>query len=340
LRRFASSSPPLVFRAIALALILAPASAEAQIGRLRNMVAGVTKGEVYGMDVTEIGSPVVFVVDLTPVIELPPGAVENLRQMAAQQGEAYVRRKLAEEGSDWALRAAGPAGMVVKEVMSRRSDRAERARNHVRAAIEGLDEDQRFGLVTFEGGPQSWRSPAPLADEPIREEAREFLAGLQKVEGDGFLQSALMAAAGFAAGEAATGAFGGAPGSVADPAAMQAPVGSASDPQVQAAMMAAATVEASAPAPASPVGPTVSTESLLRGIELALELDPEAIVVVVGSTSAEDPELVAHVHELLGEREVTIYAAVFGEDQPGGVLQALAEANGGRLLTAEEEEEE
>jgi hypothetical protein len=326
-------------RALLLTLILSPDSAEAQIGRLRNMVAGVTKGEVYGMDVTEIGSPVVFVVDLTPVIELPPGAVDNLRQMAAEQGEAYVRRKLAEEGSDWALRAAGPAGMVVKEVMARRSDRAERARNHVQAAIEGLDDDQRFGLVTFEVGPRSWQSPAPFADEANREEAREFLGGLQKVEGDGFLQSALMAAAGFAVDESAYGAFGGAPGSGADPAAMQVPVGSASDPQVQATMMAAATLNASAPPPASPVGPTVSTESLLRGIELALELDPEAIVVVVGSTAAEDPEFVAQVHELIGEREVTIHAAVFGEDQPGGVLQELAEANGGRLLTEEEEEE-
>ena len=67
--------------------------------------------------------------------------------------------------------------------------------------------------------------------------------------------------------------------------------------------------------------------------------DPEAIVVVVGSTAAEDSEFVAQVHELIGEREVTIHAAAFGEDQPGSVLQALAEANGGRLLTEEEEEE-
>jgi hypothetical protein len=274
------------------------------------MVAGVTKGEVYGLDVTDEDSPIVFVVDLTPVIELPPDAVDNLRQMAAEQGEAYVRRKLAEEGSDWALRAAGPAGMVVKEVMARRSDRAERARNHVRAAIEGLEEDQRFGLVTFEGGPRSWQSSAVVASEANREEARDFLGQLQKVEGDGFLQSALMAAAGFAV----------------DPSAY-------ADPQVQAAMVSGA--------PAAPSAATVSAESLLRGIELALELEPETIVVVVGAAPAEDPAgFVARVDELVGERDVDIYAAVFGEKQSGGVLLSLAEENEGELLGQEEEEEE
>lgn len=303
-----------------LAWIFSPASAEAQLGRLKNMVAGVTKGEVYGMDVTGIGSPIVFVVDLTPVIELPPDAVDNLRQMAAQQGEAYVRQKLAEEGSEWALRAAGPAGLVVREVMARRNDRAERARNHIRAAIEGLDGDHRFGLVTFEGGPRSWRSPAAVADEANREEARELVAGLQKVEGDGFLQSALLAAAGLSADGGAYGAAGG-----------------ASDLQVQAAMVVAAP-GAPAAAPMSDPGPTVSTEDLLRGLEIALALDPEAIVIVVGATSAEDPQFLARVEELVGQREVTIHAAVFGEDQPGGVLEELVEASGGRLLTEEEEE--
>lgn len=307
-----------IWSGVLLAAIGSPASAEAQFGRLKNMVAGVTKGEVYGLDVTQVGSPVVFVVDLTPVIELPPDAVENVRQMVAQEGEAYVRRKLAEEGPDWALRAAGPAGLVVREALARRNDRAERARNHIRAGIEGLDQEQRFGLVTFEGGAQTWRSPAPIADEANREEAREFLGGLQKVEGDGFLQSALMAAAGLSVD-------GGAYGAAGDP----------SDLQIQTAM---ATADPSTTL-AAPASGTVPTENLLRGIELALELDPEAIVIVVGSTAAEDPEFVAGVDDLLGEREVRIHTAVFGEDQPGGILQALAEANGGRLLTADGEEE-
>lgn len=312
-----------------LALTLSPTPAEAQLGRLRNMVAGVTKGEVYGLDVTDEDSPIVFVVDLTPVVELPPGAVDNLRQMAAEQGEAYVRRKLAEEGSDWALRAAGPAGMVVKEVMARRSDRAERARNHVRAAIEGLEEDQRFGLVTFEGGPRSWQSPTVEANEANREEARDFLGQLQKVEGDGFLQSALMAAAGFAVDPSAYAASGGNGAGLAG----VPPSGGAYDPQVQAAMVTGA--------PASGSGPTVSAENLLRGIELALALEPETIVIVVGAAPAEDPAgFVTRVDELLGERDVDIYAAVFGENQSGGVLLPLAEENEGELLAQEEQEEE
>ena len=299
-----------------LALILSPLPAEAQLGRLKNMVAGVEKGEVYGEDVTDEGSPIVFVVDLTPVVELPQGAVDNLKQMVAQQGEAYVRQKLAEEGADWALRAAGPAGMAVREVMRRRNDRPERARNHVRAAIEGLEDDQRFGLVTFEGGPSAWRSPAPDATEPNREEAREFVGGLQKVEGDGFLQSALMAAAGLAVDPAMYGAGGGAGG--------MPPAGV--DPTSASGTL---------------TGPTVSAENLLRGIELAFELEPEAIVIVLGAAPSEDTVgLLARVEELAAGREVTIHAAVFGENQSGGVLRELAEANDGELLTDEEEDED
>jgi len=316
-----------------LALILSPLPAEAQLGRLKNMVAGVEKGEMYGEDVTDEGSPIVFVVDLTPVVELPQGAVDNLKQMVAQQGEAYVRQKLAEEGADWALRAAGPAGMAVREVMRRRNDRPERARNHVRAAIEGLEDDQRFGLVTFEGGPSAWRSPAPDATEANREEAREFVGGLQKVEGDGFLQSALMAAAGLAVDPAMYGAGGG--GAGMPPAGV--------DP-TSAALAAQAGMQGAIPAAGvsgTITGPTVSAENLLRAIELAFELEPEAIVVVLGAAPSEDTVgLLARVEELAAGREVTIHAAVFGENQSGGVLRELAEANDGELLTDEEENEE
>jgi hypothetical protein len=292
------------------------------------MVAGVEKGEMYGEDVTDEGSPIVFVVDLTPVVELPQGAVDNLKQMAAQQGEAYVRQKLAEEGADWALRAAGPAGMAVREVMRRRSDRTERARNHVRAAIEGLEDDQRFGLVTFEGGPTLWHSPASEATEANREEAREFVGELQKVEGDGFLRSALLAAAGIAADPAMYGGGAGMPPAGVDPGT--------------AALAAQAGAVQGIP-PANPAGtlsgPTVSAENLLRGIELAFELEPEAIVVVLGAAPSEDTVgLLARVEELAAGRDVTIHAAVFGENQSGGVLRELAEANDGELLTDEEEE--
>ena len=315
-----------------LALVLSPLPAEAQLGRLKNMVAGVEKGEVYGEDVTDEGSPIVFVVDLTPVVDLPQGAVDNLKQMVAQQGEAYVRQKLAEEGSDWALRAAGPAGMAVREVMRRRNDRTERARNHVRAAIEGLEDDQRFGLITFEGGPRSWRSPAPEANESNREEAREFVGGLQKVEGDGFLQSALMAAAGLAVDPAMYAAGGGAgvPPAGVDPTS---------------AAMAAQAGAAQAAIPANPSGtlsgPTVSAENLLRGVDLAFELEPEAIVIVLGAAPSEDTVgLLSRVEELTADRDVPIHAAVFGENQSGGVLGELAEANDGELLTDDEEEED
>jgi hypothetical protein len=323
----------LLVRASPLALLLSPLPAEAQLGRLKNMVAGVEKGEMYGEDVTDEGSPIVFVVDLTPVVELPQGAVDNLKQMVAQQGEAYVRQKLAEEGADWALRAAGPAGMAVREVMRRRSDRVERARNNVRAAIEGLEDDHLFGLVTFEGGPTTWRSPASAATESNREEARAFVGELQKVEGDGFLQSALMAAAGLSVDPAMLGAGGaaGAPPAGADPtnAALAAQAGAvqgANSPQGPSGTLA---------------GPTVSAENLLQGIELAFELDPEAIVIVVGAAPSEDTAgILARVEELTADREVTIHAAVFGENQPGGVLRDLAEANDGELLIDEEEDED
>lgn len=354
---------PILVLVLLLALTVSPTPAGAQLGRLRNMAAGVEKGKVYGIDVTEAGSSIVFVMDLTPVVELPPGAADNLKQMVAQQGEAYVRRKLAEEGSDWALRAAGPAGLVVKEVMVRRRDRAERARNHVRAAIEGLGEDQRFGIVSFEAGPRSWRSPAATASAANREAARDFVGGVQKVEGDGFLRSALLVAAGLTVDEPAM-AYPAAPMAGGDPATMQAAMAAvANDPQAQAAMIAAmgtddpqaqAAMLSAGPSasptgagagalpgvPAAPAGSTVSAESLLRGIELALELDPETIVIVVAAAPAEEPVgFVARVAELVGERDVTIHAAVFGEKQSGGVLGVLAEAHGGKLLTGNEGEE-
>ena len=317
-----------------LAMILSPLPAAAQLGRLKNMVAGVEKGEVYGEDVTDEGSPIVFIVDLTPVVDLPQGAVDNLKQMVAQQGEAYVRQKLAEEGADWALRAAGPAGMAVREVMRRRNDRTERARNHVRAAIEGLEDDQRFGLITFEGGPSAWRSPAPGATESNREEAREFVGGLQKVEGDGFLQSALMAAAGLAVDPAMYGSGGGAAGM---PPAGVDPTSAAMAAQAGALQGAIPAANASG----TLSGPTVSAENLLQGIELAFELEPEAIVVVLGAAPSEDTVgLLARVEELAAGRDVTIHAAVFGENQSGGVLRKLAEANDGELLTDEEDEED
>ena len=321
-----------------LALLLSPLPAEAQLGRLKNMVAGVETGEVYGEDVTDEGSPIVFVVDLTPVVELPQGAVDNLKQMVAQQGEAYVRQKLAEEGADWALRAAGPAGMAVREVMRRRSDRTERARNHVRAAIEGLEDDQRFGLVTFDGGPTIWRSPASEATEENREVAREFVGELQKVEGDGFLQSALMVAAGLAVGPAAVGVAG---------YATQAPPPVTDSTSAEMSEAKAAAAQGEVPPGVAPAatetltGPTVSEENLLRGIELAFELEPEAIVVVLGAAPSGDTVgLLARVEELAAGRDVTIHAAVFGENQSGGVLRELAEANDGELLTDEEETEE
>ena len=79
----------------------------------------------------------------------------------------------------------------------------------------------------------------------------------------------------------------------------------------------------------------------MRGIELAFELEPEAIVVVLGAAPSEDTVgLLARVEELAADRDVTIHAAVFGENQSGGVLRELAEANDGELLTDEEEDEE
>ena len=333
-----ASRATLLVAAVLLAPMLSPPPATAQLGRLKNMVAGVEKGELYGEDVTDEGSPIVFVVDLTPVVELPQSAVDNLRQMAAQQGEAYVRQKLAEEGADWALRAAGPAGMAVREVMRRRSDRTERARNHVRAAIEGLEDDHRFGLVTFDGGPTLWHSPASEATEANREEAREFVGELQKVEGDGFLQSALMAAAGLAVGPGAVG--------VASYAVQAPPPASdstsAETPEAQAAAAQGEVPPGVAPPSAGTLtGPTVSAENLLRGLELAFELEPEAIVIVLGAAPPEDTVgLLARVEELGAGRDVTIHAAVFGENQSGGVLRDVAEAHDGELLTDEEEEEE
>lgn len=339
---------PIAILWMLLALVAAPSSSEAQFDRLRNAVAGVEKGEIYGLDLEDTDSSVVFVVDLTPVIELPPGAADNLRSMVAQHGEAYVRQKLAAEGTDWMLRAAGPAGMAVRVVMAQRKDRAERARNHTRAAIEGLDDDQMFGLVTFEAGPATWHQMAAATREN-RDEARDFLGDLQKAEGDGFLRNALLAAAGMGLESALGGAAGAQyPGmnpaagmAGTDPAAMQAMMAAAGagGPQAQAAMAAAAlsASQSQAGMPAAgtvPAAPTVSADDLLQGIGMALELEPEIIVIVVGSAPAQDSgEFVARVAELVAGRTVTIHTAVFGEDQPGGVLRDLAAANTGKLLT-------
>jgi hypothetical protein len=88
--------------------------------------------------------------------------------------------------------AAGPAGTLVRAGLAKRRDRAGRAESHVRAAIKGLDDDQSFGVVYFDGGPRTWNDALVAAEKDEREEADDLIDERHDPEGGGLMAMASM----------------------------------------------------------------------------------------------------------------------------------------------------
>ena len=171
--------------------IATPAGAQFGLDRL---LGGGEKGKVYGLDVRDTPS-LVFVVDFTIAAEMP-GISDQLQDMATQEAAEYAQRKAIEKGGEVALMAAGPAGTLVRMGLAKRRDRAGRAESHVRAAIKGLDDDQRFSIVYFDSGPQAWNGALIAADDDAREAAEEMVDELYDPEGGGLMSMATMGMAG------------------------------------------------------------------------------------------------------------------------------------------------
>ncbi|HET6616600.1 MAG TPA: hypothetical protein VFH69_02195 [Gemmatimonadota bacterium] len=264
---------------------------DAQFG-IDRLLGGGEKGKVYGLDVRDTPS-LVFVVDFAIQVEAP-GLGDQLQDAAVDQAADYAQQKAIEKGGEVALMAAGPAGTLVRAGLAKRRDRAGRAESHVRAAIKGLDDDQSFSIVYFDGGPQVWNDALIPAEDDAREGADELIDGLY--EGEGLMSMATM-------GMVPSGTPG--------------------------------TTQPGAPATA---------EQLLAGIDKAIALGPETIVVIVAESPPNASALLDGVAALNADGRVVIHTAGFAEEQDApSALRNLAEANGGTYLfddTPDDEESE
>jgi hypothetical protein len=311
-----------------LLLVLLPSSASAQLGGLRDRVRGGKEGEVYGLDVRSMGH-VVFVVDLSVPVEFTSEQRGQLRDQLAQQAGQYTQQQLAEKGGEYAALMAGPAGAIVKAAIVRRRDKVGTARRQLRNAIGGLEEDQQFGLVTFEGDPQPWHVDLVAATDDTRDEAKDVVEHAQGGDDDGgllgFGVSALresFTAAGGLLLQHELMAAGGA-GGTALPAGM---------PAALAGALPAGTGMAPTPPTPSPSAAFIPLPgAFLRGVEEALRMQPDAIVLVVGGPppGVEDAAFLAQVAEW-NAGSVVIHVAEFGSDDGSALYRAIAEQNGGR----------
>jgi hypothetical protein len=97
---------------------------------------------------------------------------------------------------------------------------------------------------------------------------------------------------------------------------------------------------AAAPQPPPSARFAPSAEALLEGIEEAIELGPEAIVLVVGAppVGVSADEFLAKVAEENDEK-IPIHVAEFGTEEGSALHRALAQQNGGTYLTGEKDPE-
>jgi hypothetical protein len=333
--RRAPSAP--FFLLVVLLLVLVPSSAMAQLGGLRDMVRGGKKGEVYGLDVREMGH-VVFVVDLSIPVEFTPEQRSQLRDQLALQAGQFTQQQLVEKGGEYAALMAGPAGSIVKTAIVKRRDKVGTARRQVKSAIDGLADDQQFGLVTFEGDLQLWHDALVAANDEAREEAKEVVELAQggKDEGGllGFgvstLRESFMAASGLALQREMMAAGVAAPGAVL-PAGMPVAM-TAGMPATLAGALPTGLGMATSPAPALPSSAFAPAPgAFLLGIEKAMGMAPDAIVLVVGGPppGVEDEAFLAQVAEWNAGKFI-VHVAEFGSDDGSALYRALAEQNGGR----------
>jgi hypothetical protein len=312
--------------AVAMVATLA-APAQGQLGRLKKMVTGTEEGKLYGFDVTEIPE-IVFVVDFSIPVEFTDDQKSQLREYVAQEAGQLAYRKALEEGGDYAALMAGPAGGIVKAAISARRDKIGQARRHVKAAIDGLSEEQEFGVVTFEDEPETWDFDEATDDH--KNEAKDVVDKAQGGDEDGgivgfgmsLVKESLAGAMGLALQQELMAAAGGA----------EAGVPPAGAPQPAPGMPVGAPVPE--PPPSARFAPSV--EALLEGLEDAIEMGPDAVVLVVGAppVGVAQDEFLAEVAEQNSD-QVPIHVAEFGSEEGSPLYRALAEQSGGTYRTPE-----
>ena len=159
---------------------------DAQIGS--RLGFGVDKGKVYGLDVRETPS-IVFVVDFA--IYEDPGYLEQVGDVATGDASDETQEDVAKKTGESAALAIVPGGMLIRAGLNKHRDLAGRAENNVRHAIDGLDDDQEFGVVYIDSaGSQAWRGTLVAADDENREAAEDLIDDLY--EGKGVLSAATM----------------------------------------------------------------------------------------------------------------------------------------------------
>jgi uncharacterized protein with von Willebrand factor type A (vWA) domain len=149
------------------AVVLAPAPGAAQL-EIRNPYGSSGKGKIYGLDVTQWNN-IVFVVDFSGSMESQTGGMTE--RTVASQAEGRLGGLI-----------GGRAGGKLQDEMSKRRKKVEEAKREVAGAVEGLSEEQMFGIVYFESTPHLWKDELVAADEDTRKAASKFV---KKVEGGG-----------------------------------------------------------------------------------------------------------------------------------------------------------
>ena len=164
---------------LVLCVFVIPRPVEAQWGR--RLGAGPDKGEVYGLDVRDTPS-VVFVVDFA--IHEGPGFVNQVEDVATGDASKETQMDVAQKSGESVALAVVPGGRLVSAGLDKHRDRAGRAESNVRAAIDGLDDDQNFGIVYFDSvGSRTWRNALVEAGDENRDAAEDLIDHLYSGKG-------------------------------------------------------------------------------------------------------------------------------------------------------------
>ena len=165
--------------ALVLCVFVVPRPVEAQWGR--RLGAGPDKGEVYGLDVRDTPS-VVFVVDFA--IHEGEGFIDQAEDVATGDASKETQMDVAQKSGESVALAVVPGGRLVSAGLDKHRDRAGRAESNVRAAIDGLEDDQDFGIVYFDSvGSRTWRDALVEAGDDNRDAAEELIDDLYSGKG-------------------------------------------------------------------------------------------------------------------------------------------------------------
>ena len=160
------------------AILAVPQSVDAQVGK---RLLGRDNGKVYGLDVTDTPS-LVFVVDFA--IHEGPGYFDQVEDVVTGDASEETQQDVAQKSGETVALAVVPGGMLIRAGLNKHRDRAGRAQSNVRAAIDGLDDEQDFGIVYFDSaGSRAWHDSLVEAEDENRDAAEELIDDLYTGKG-------------------------------------------------------------------------------------------------------------------------------------------------------------